>query len=104
MKLGIIILLLVACEPVNNPANEILLWTNSPNPFQDSTKVRFYNPEYQFIAVFITDGDEAFAETIHSGYTVEGNYEYWVGGNYLSNVYYLRLIANDIKRITMLKN
>ena len=110
LRIGmIIILLVVACgsEPENPLAenNEILLWTPSPKFFSDSTKIRFYNPEYQLIIVFITNGNENFIEPIHSGYTDKGNYEYWIGNSYLSDVYYVRLISSDnIQRRTMLKN
>lgn len=106
LKLIILILLFISCDVNVGESNpdKILLWQNSPNPFTDSTKIRFYNPEYQFIIVFITDGEEAFVQSIHSGYTDEGDYKYWIGGDYSSDVYYVRLVSSDnIQRRTMLK-
>lgn len=110
MKYLLLIFLLLACseEPITDSLpkadGEILVWTNSPNPFSDSTKIKFYTPEYRSIIVIITDENEDFVEAIHSGYTNEGTYEYWIGSNFCSGIYYFRVISGSfIKKITMNK-
>jgi len=115
MKTLIIIfitLLLLSCAKIEEPtavddiektSSEVLVWTNSPDPFTDSTKIKFYVPVYQSVLVIITDEDDSFVEVVHSGYTDTGLYEYYVGSDYQSGVYYFRVLSTTIKKLSMMK-
>lgn len=74
--------------------NDFKLYSNYPNPFNPSTKIRFYNPERNFVTIKVYDLNGREIAMLENKILVSGNYEYefkpdnLAGGVYLYKVFY----------------
>src|SRR5690606_9687143 len=69
-------------------SNEILVWTNSPNPFTDSTMIHFYIPYEMWHLLIITDENEQVIEVLSEGFISGHQYIIWEP-KIESGIYYL---------------
>lgn len=82
----------------SNPeyVSDFKLYVNYPNPFNPSTKIRFYNPQRNFITVKIFDLKGTEIALLENKTLAEGNYEYeFRPENLSSGVYFYRVYYGD---------
>lgn len=76
--------------------NDFKLYPNFPNPFNPSTKIRFYNPQRNFITVKIFDLGGSEVATLENKNLNAGNYEYeFRPENLSSGVYFYRVYYGE---------
>lgn len=76
--------------------NDFKLYANYPNPFNPSTKIRFYNPQRNFITVKIFDLNGREVALLENKSLAEGNYEYEFRPEILSSgVYFYRVYYGE---------
>ena len=86
---------------------EYKLYSNYPNPFNPSTKIRFDIPKLSNINLIVYDALGREVERLHQGNIPAGKFEFiWNASGYSSGVYYARLVSSDfsdIKRMVLIK-
>jgi hypothetical protein len=84
------------------------LYTNYPNPFNPTTKIRFDIPNATQVSLQIYNVlGELVTEILNNGSLSAGAYDVeWNGSNYASGIYYYRITAgsfNDVKKMVLIK-
>ena len=76
--------------------DEFKLYSNYPNPFNPSTKIRFYNPGRNFISIKVFDLNGKEIALLENKILVSGNYEYeFKPGNLASGVYLYKVYYGE---------
>ncbi|MBN8569953.1 MAG: T9SS type A sorting domain-containing protein [Ignavibacteria bacterium] len=73
----------------NETVTDFKLYSNYPNPFNPSTKIRFYNPERNFITIKVFDLNGREVALLENKILISGNYEYEFKPENLSSGVYL---------------
>jgi hypothetical protein len=98
-QIGILAHLINIGKPESEPARELYLYGNFPNPFNPATNIRFYLPQSGMVNLNIYDLNGCRLITLLSADKPAGNHELrWNGrdesGNQAaSGIYYYELIA-----------
>lgn len=84
----------------NQAASPVILYPNFPNPFRNSTKIRYYlhDPAFVSLIIFNHNGQEISRlanETVSSGEHVAE----WIAGSFPAGTYYARLNVNGFKQV-----
>lgn len=93
----------------SNPeyVNEFKLYANYPNPFNPVTKIRFYNPQRNFITLKVFDLNGREVALLENKNLTAGNYEYEFNPvNLSSGVYFYRVYYGEnfkTGKMTLLK-
>lgn len=74
---------------ITETLNDFKLYSNYPNPFNPSTKIRFYNPERNFISIKVYDLNGREVVLLENRILNAGNYEYEFKAENLSSGVYL---------------
>jgi len=102
----------VTKNPRDNLPTQWMLFQNHPNPFNHSTKIKFYAPQRSFINIEVIDVTGKIVKTLEHKNFDSGEYTiYWDGtdlynSQIASGVYFYRLRADhflSIKKIIYLK-
>lgn len=76
--------------------SDFKLYSNYPNPFNPSTKIRFYNPVRNFISIKVFDLNGKEIALLENKILVSGNYEYeFKPGNLASGVYLYKVYYGE---------
>ena len=76
--------------------SDFKLYSNYPNPFNPSTKIRFYNPGRNFISIKVFDLNGKEIALLENKILVSGNYEYeFKPGNLASGVYLYKVYYGE---------
>ena len=83
------------------------LYSNYPNPFNPSTKIKIDIPKASYVKLIVYDVLGREIKTLVNEKMNAGRYEVnWDGSNYPSGVYFYRMLAGDfiaIKKMVLLK-
>jgi Secretion system C-terminal sorting domain len=76
--------------------NAFMLYQNFPNPFNSSTVINYYLPNYSFVVLDIYDVLGRKVKTVVAEYKIAGNYSAsFDGSQFPSGVYFCRLTASN---------
>jgi len=89
------------------PPNQYKLFNNFPNPFNPSTKIRFYIPESNFVTLTIYDNLGRMISEVVKTSLPRGFHEYeFIANNLSTGIYFCELRSNEfreVKKIALLK-
>ena len=109
----------MAIEQINNSIQEKLASTENkylnlkiyPNPFTESTTIKYLIPENSFVSIKVYDRHGGFVSTLVAKTQNKGEYEInWNGKNHQGKpvkegIYYISLWSNgNVKTIKLYKN
>ena len=94
-------------ESKNNILNEFKLFSNYPNPFNNSTRFRYNIPKASNVKISVYDINGRLITTLVDHYHQSGEHKItWNSANESSGIYYFRLSAGnfiDVKKCTLIK-
>ena len=94
-------------ESENNILNEFKLFSNYPNPFNNSTRFRYNIPKASNVKISVYDINGRLITTLVDHYHQSGEHKItWNSANESSGIYYFRLSAGnfiDVKKCTLIK-
>lgn len=79
-------------------ADKVILFQNSPNPFSESTFIRFYNSDDSYVKVMLQDVTGKVAKIIYKDFTHAGYHKFTLNAATLTpGIYYLSIFSNEYK-------
>jgi hypothetical protein len=92
----------MSASSITNPGNKtfVFLEQNSPNPFENSTLIKYNIPNNDEVLIEIFDFSGKQIETLVNGYRTKGSHSIeWSSKNLKAGVYYLILKTDEITEV-----
>jgi hypothetical protein len=89
-------LIITGLDNPYSPETQCTLSQNSPNPFTQTTTIRYFLPKESFVKLTVSDIDGREIETLVNTVQSKGTHEITLNAvNYLAGVYFYKLVTGS---------